>query len=44
MRKSLDGQRLLVFGATGGIGRAVCAEAHAAGARLHLSARSAAPL
>lgn len=44
MRKPLDGQRLLVFGATGGIGRAICAETHGAGARLHLSARSPEPL
>ena len=41
MRTPLDGQRLLVFGATGGVGRAVCAEARAAGARLHLCARGA---
>jgi len=39
MRTPLAGQRLLLFGATGGIGRAVCEEAAAAGARLHLSAR-----
>jgi NAD(P)-dependent dehydrogenase (short-subunit alcohol dehydrogenase family) len=44
MRQPLDGKRLLIFGATGGVGRAVCAEAHAAGARLHLSARSDDPL
>jgi NAD(P)-dependent dehydrogenase (short-subunit alcohol dehydrogenase family) len=39
MRQPLAGQRLLVFGATGGIGRAICEEARGAGARLHLSAR-----
>lgn len=41
MRHVLAGRNILIFGATGGIGRAVCTEAHTAGARLFLSARGA---
>ncbi len=44
MRTPLTNQRILIFGATGGIGGAVAREAAARGARLHLVARSEAPL
>lgn len=44
MRRSLSEQKILVFGATGGIGSALCTAAAEAGATLHLSARREAPL
>lgn len=44
MRCSLGQQKILVFGATGGIGSALCTAAAEAGATLHLSARREGPL
>jgi short-subunit dehydrogenase len=44
MKRDLRGRRILITGASGGIGRAVAQQAAAAGARLLLAARSAEPL
>ena len=44
MHHPLSQQNVLVFGATGGIGHALCTAAAGVGATLHLSARREAPL
>jgi short-subunit dehydrogenase len=44
MKRDLRGRRILITGASGGIGRAVAQQAAEAGARLLLAARSAEPL
>jgi short-subunit dehydrogenase len=44
MKRDLRGRRLLITGASGGIGRSLAEQAAAAGARLVLAARSAEPL
>ena len=44
MHRPLREQKILVFGASGGIGTALCTAAAAAGATLHLSARREGPL
>jgi NAD(P)-dependent dehydrogenase (short-subunit alcohol dehydrogenase family) len=44
MVRSLEGLRLLITGASGGIGRCLAEQAVRAGARVALAARSAAPL
>jgi short-subunit dehydrogenase len=44
MKRDLRGRRLLITGASGGIGRCLAEQAAAAGARLVLAARSAEPL
>jgi short-subunit dehydrogenase len=44
MKRELRGRRILITGASGGIGRCLAEQAAAAGARLLLAARSAGPL